>query len=275
MTSSQALWALFAILCVQGVTASAVLLLGRRASALVRLLPYLVSTAAGVLLATACLDLLPEAVRNGAGIGMWSTLLISLLALFSLEALAHEQASHEVSPNTPSHVASHVHHESISGDQHGHIHYGRADRHTAAPLVLGSALHSAVDGVAIAAAFTAGPRPGWSAAAAVCLHELPHRLGDFSLLLHKGVEQRRAAQLAVASGAAAFVGGLAVVALGEHTQAAPWLLPVSAASFLYIALADLVPELQAQGRTRRLWWEVLCVLSGAALIAAMTRFPGE
>lgn len=75
MNSSQVIWALVAILCVQAVTDIAVLSLGRREAALARSLPFLVSGAAGVLLATACLDLLPEAVRvSGPGLAVWSTL---------------------------------------------------------------------------------------------------------------------------------------------------------------------------------------------------------
>lgn len=276
MTSSQALWALFAIFCVQGVTGGAVLLLGRQQPLLSRCLPFFVSGAAGVLLATACLDLLPEAVQAARGPLIWEILLITLVLLFCLEALAQntESAAYfadsdELGPLLPT--------DSPLQEQHGHGHQHLSSRTGAGAisLLLGSALHSSIDGIAIGAAFAAGSRPGWSAAIAVALHELPHRLGDFSVLLHRGMSRRRAAQVAIGTGAAAFAGGLGVMGLGHHAHAMDWLLPVSAASFLYIALVDLVPELHAHRRSRRAWWEIACLIGGAALIAAVIHLPGE
>ena len=278
MTSPEALWALFAILVVQAVTDVAVLMLGRREAALLRSLPYLVSAAAGVLLATACLDLLPEALRTGGRTsGVWNVFLSSLLGLFCLQALGSDTGE-TFSPEHEARgeAATRIRLSEASSDLylHGHTHAGSRTRSTV-PLLFGSALHSAVDGLAIAAAFSAGRGAGWSAAAAVALHELPHRLGDFSLLLHRGKPRRDAALFAIGAGMMAFVGGLVVLAFGHYAQATRWLLPVSAASFLYIALVDLVPELQSHRRTGRMWWEIACLLGGAALIAVVIHLPGE
>ncbi len=277
MNSSQVLWALIAILGVQAVTDMAVLSLGRREALLSRWLPYLVSGAAGVLLATACLDLLPEAVRaSGPGLAVWEILLSSLLLLFCLHAVAHwltDRAlvtpSTSVQANDAPLPPRHAH------ASHDHGHRVHASKATPGPLLFGSALHSAVDGVAIVAAFAGSRRAGWSAALAVGLHELPHRMGDFALLVHMGVPRRRAAQWAIAAGAAALVGGIAVASLGEHRANIPWLLPVSAATFLYIALVDLVPELQANRQGNGIWWQIVCLGAGAALVSALVHLPGE
>ncbi len=279
MTSSEMFWALLAIFLVQAVTDLAVLIIGRHELALLRALPYLVSAAAGVLLSTACLDLLPEAVRlGGPSSSVWEVFLGSLLALFCLEAIAHGKSELGTPRDVSTSMADAENDPEEGGilpEVHHHWHSERGKSQGTAPLLLGSALHSAVDGLAIAAAFAAGRGPGWSAAVAVGLHELPHRLGDFSLLLHKGLSRRLAAQLAIGTGATAFAGGLVVLLFGHYAQAARWLTPVSAASFLYIALVDLVPEVQSQRKSGRMWWEIACLVGGAGLIAAIIHLPGE
>lgn len=269
MTSFVALWALFAILGVQLVTGLAVVGLERREPALRRWLPLLVSGSAGVLLATACLDLLPDAIHAGGSMRtLGATLLLTLLLLFALEAAAHRLGHH--GPVGHNHDAERHRDDVVSGGVDG-----QGSASSAAPLLLGSALHSTVDGLAIAAAFAAGQRPGWSAAIAVGLHELPHRLGDFSLLLHKGVPRRTAARLAVGAGASALLGFLAVFALPHGNAGRAWMLPVSAGSFLYIALTDLIPEVHARQAANRVWLEVGCLLGGAALMSLLTLFSGE
>lgn len=277
MNSSQVIWALIAILGVQAVTDVAVLGLGRREAVLSRWLPYLVSGAAGVLLATACLDLLPEAVRAcGPGLGVWEVLLSSLLLLFCIQAVAHWLADRAlvdpISPVPEPGQESHSHH---SHTPHHHGDLASATKAKPGPLVFGSALHSAVDGVAIVAAFAGGRRAGWSAAIAVALHELPHRMGDFALLVHMGMPRRRAAQWAIGAGAMALVGGITVAGLGARWANFPWLLPVSAATFLYIALVDLVPELQANRRGNGIWWQIICLGAGAVLMSVLVHMPGE
>ncbi len=274
MNSSQVLWALVAILGVQSAAGLAVLTLGRRESVLAQWLPFLVSGAAGVLLSTACLDLLPEAVRApGSGMFVWQCLLASLVALFCIQAIAHWFTDEAL--DTPADASKDA--GSLHGHGHSHVHHHGHPTKKARPgaLLLGSALHSTVDGVAIVAAFAAGPRAGWSAALAIGLHELPHRIGDFALLLHLGIPRRRAALLAVSAGGTALLGGLAVVFAGEHRTTPLWLLPVSAATFLYIALVDLVPELQATRRGSAIWGQIVCLAAGAALMAVLIQLSGE
>ena len=279
MRSSQAFWALSAIVCVQAITDAAVVLVGRRQAALLRSLPLLVSAAAGVLLATACLDLLPEAVHasghaSGYAPSIWEILLVSLLGLFGLEAGIHAAGgSDSPRPQPATDENSEPYSEAALLPQ---VRPMREHEVAGAwSLLLGSSLHSAVDGLAIAAAFAAGRRTGCLAALAVGLHELPHRLGDFSLLVHMGLRSRKAAWWAIGAGGMALVGALAAFTFGQHAAAASWLLPVSAATFLYIALADLLPQLHAHPGHRGRVGVAVCLLGGAALIAAVNHFLGE
>ena len=95
------------------------------------------------------------------------------------------------------------------------------------------------------------------------------------MLVHMGMPRRRAAQLAIGAGAMAILGGLAVALLGQHRASVPWLLPVSAATFLYIALVDLVPELQANRRGHAIWWQIVCLGAGAAVMTILVHLPGD
>jgi zinc and cadmium transporter len=136
--------------------------------------------------------------------------------------------------------------------------------------------HSLMDGTGIAAAFAINPSVGWVTALAVGLHEIPHRLGDFALLVHMGLTQKRAAVLAIAAGLSSLAGWGIVLALGEHgSRKAAWLLPVSAGSFLYISLVDLLPELQAERRPRPVLGQILGLTAGIALALGLTHIPGS
>jgi zinc and cadmium transporter len=136
-------------------------------------------------------------------------------------------------------------------------------------------MHSLVDGTGIAAAFAIDARVGWVTALAVGLHEVPHRLGDFALLIHMGISRGRAAALAVGAGGSSLLGWGLVAALGDHgSHAVAWLLPVSAASFLYISLVDLLPELQHERRPRAVLGQIVGLAVGTALALGLTYIPG-
>jgi zinc and cadmium transporter len=155
---------------------------------------------------------------------------------------------------------------------------GHHDHHHAArpaTLLLGCVMHSLVDGTSVAAAFTVDTRVGWVTALAVGLHEIPHRLGDFALLVHMGLKPVRAAVLAVAAGLSSLLGWALVAALGaQGSGRVAWLLPVSAGSFLYISLVDLLPELQQEKRPMQVALQVACLAFGVALAIGLTQLKG-
>ncbi|MDE1161685.1 MAG: ZIP family metal transporter [Acidobacteriaceae bacterium] len=254
-----------AIVAVQLLAGVAVLSAGRQEARLRRWLPYVVSAAVGVLLATGLAHLLPEALEQlGHRRAVWVVLLATMAVLFGFERVVHliSGVSPEPSPDL--------------GEQHcDEIHHHAHGASRPATLLLGAFTHSLVDGASIAAAFAVDRRLGWVTAIAVGLHEIPHRLGDFALLLHMDVERKKAGWLAVMAGGSGLLGWLLVAGVGA---AAPgtvaWLLPVSAGSFLYISLVDLLPELLGERRLSAALWQVFWIVIGAALGIGLTRLPG-
>jgi zinc and cadmium transporter len=252
--------ALLAVFALEAVAMLAAWLLRRRDYALSAFLPYLVSVATGLLLATALLHLLPEAIANlGNTPRVWYLLAAGILGLFCIEqivaAIVHAGDANIV----------HVH-------AHGHTHH-----HSLRPanLIVASSLHSFLDGVSVAAAFAAGPRVGWITALAISLHEVPHRVGDFAVLLHAGYSATSALRMAVLPSLGALLGVALVAAFGASGGTAVyWLLPISAASFLYIACVNLLPELRHQHSRLAVALQMLCLFGGAALVALVAGLPG-
>jgi len=128
-------------------------------------------------------------------------------------------------------------------------------------------LHSFVDGTALATAFVASPRIGWLTAFAIALHEIPHRIGDFAVLIHLRQTPRRALQLAGLAGVPSLLGVVLVWLAGAgHLGEVAYLLPVSAGSFLYIAMVNLLPEIQQEGRIVPVLWQIIWLIAGAGLV---------
>lgn len=187
---------------------------------LTRLAPKLVAFSVGVLLAAALLELLPEAAAELPMDQIGLTVLLGLGAFFVLEKLTLWR----------------------------HDHGGHTDP-TAALIIAGDGVHNFVDGLLLAAAFMQDPALGTATAAAVIAHEIPQEVGDFLILLAAGLSRRRALLLNALSGAAMLAGGLlGYLALQQVNSAIPYLLSLAAASFLYIAIADLIPVLQKDRR---------------------------
>lgn len=188
---------------------------------LARWAPRLVSFSVGVLLAAAFLDILPEAAQQLPFREVGATVLAGIFLFFALEKTALWR--------------------------HDHVHQGAT--HVPSPIglmiVLGDGLHNFVDGVLIAAAFLHDPALGMATTTAVIAHEIPQEVGDFMVLLAAGYSRQRALLLNAVSGSAAVAGGLLGYVVLQGVQGAiPYLLAVAAASFIYIAVADLVPALQ-------------------------------
>lgn len=210
----------------------------------------MIAFSVGVLLAFALAELLPESVHLGLApelAGQW--LLAGIVAFFLLEkaaiwrhdhALAHGHARRSGRPPEPPRVAM---------------------------IVLGDGLHNFVDGILIAAAFLADPVLGWATTAAVLAHELPQEIGDFMVLLDAGVGRARALLLNALSGAAMVLGGvLGYLALDGAQALVPYVLVIAAASFLYIAVADLVPELRRHRGVTDAGAQLALMLVGIALV---------
>jgi zinc and cadmium transporter len=206
----------------------------------------LVSFAVGVMLGAAFLDILPEAARSDVPIAhLLATVLSGIVTFFLLEKLALWRHAH---------VA-------LEHDQHAHP-------HPAGMMILvGDGLHNFVDGILIAAAFLADIKLGLITSAAVIAHEIPQELGDFVVLLRSGYSKRTALILNSISGLASVVGGvLGYFALSHGEALIPYVLAIAAASFIYIAIADLIPGLHQHVGGRALVYQPVLMLAGVALI---------
>ena len=222
-------------------------------SVLGRLVKNLVSLSAGVLLGTALLNVLPEAFESKADPrALFGALLAGLLFFWLLEKAE---------------LYRHVHHH--EGDGHGHhddFDAKQAGRGGLSVLV-GDGIHNFCDGVILAAAFLADPTLGWVTAAAVIAHEIPQEAGDYIVLLNAGFSRRKALLYNAFSGLAAVAGGvLGYYLVGPWAQLLPFLLVVAASSFIYIAVADLLPQLQQRLAWRETLAQVLWLGGGLGLV---------
>ena len=202
------------------------------ASVLSRVVQHLVSLSTGVLLGTALLDVLPEAFesKSASPQALFATLLCGLLFFFLLEKAELYRHSH--------------HHE---GDSHHH-HHGFDQQQAGRggwSLIMGDSIHNFCDGIIIAAAFLTDTRLGVVTSLAIIAHEIPQEVGDFIVLLNAGFSRRKALLYNAISGGAAVVGGvIGYFIVGPWQELFPYLLVVAASSFIYVAVADLIPQLQ-------------------------------
>lgn len=185
------------------------------------LLPCLISYATGTLLGAAFLGMIPSGLKQAPANLVMATVLAGMVLFFVLEKLVIWRHCHQADCEI----------------------HGRA-----APLILiGDAFHNFVDGVVIAAAFLNSVPLGIATALAVIAHEVPQEVGDFAILLDSGYSRSRALLLNGLSSSATLPGALmAYFWLGETREAVPYILAISAASFIYIAAADLIPALNRQ-----------------------------
>jgi zinc and cadmium transporter len=147
----------------------------------------------------------------------------------------------------------------------------------AAPMVLvGDAFHNFLDGVVIGTAVQTSVPLGISTALAVATHEIPQELGDFAILLDAGFSRQRALVLNIVSGASAIVGAiLAVAALDWLPQINQYILSVAAASFLYVAMADLIPDLHRGRIDARTFRQLILAAAGIFTVIALNTLVGE
>jgi len=230
---------------------------------LARLIPLLVSLAAGALLGTAFGHLLPESVeRIGDGPKLSGLLIAGFFTFFVLEKLlcvwcngAHHQDSDLDRP-----LATRSHGGGSSA--------GNGPMVT--NLMFGSGIHSFVDGMAIATGYIVGTHLGVLTTVAVVCHEIPHHIGDVSILIHKGIPIMRAVVLSLLAGSASAVGALLVLLVGaQSTGVTNVLLPFATANFLYIASANLLPELRNEIRPRPSFVQIFLFGAGCSLMLAL------
>jgi zinc and cadmium transporter len=225
---------------------------------------HLVSLSAGVLLGTALLKLLPEAFETGGSPqALFATLLGGLLFFFLLEKVELYRHSH--------------HHE--GDDEHHHHHHG-FDAEQAGrggwSVLLGDSIHNFCDGVLIATAFLVDTQLGIVTAVAVIAHEIPQEVGDYIVLLNAGFSRGRALVYNAISGLAAVVGGvLGYFVIQQFESVLPYLLVIAASSFIYVAVADLIPQLQRRLAWRATATQLAWLAAGLGLTAMLAGLTHE
>jgi zinc and cadmium transporter len=242
---------------------------------------HMLSLAAGALLATAFMHLLPEAFESQASAhDLFMTLLVGLIFFFLLDKAelwhhGHEHHHGDLSLGASTHTphASHTTHASQgehAGHSHGHSH---APQPGTWAVLTGDSVHCFGDGVLIASAFMADMRLGVIASLAVLAHEVPHHMGDL-MVLKSSPNNRRTALLKVSlAGAVTALGGLLGFWLVDKLRDyLPYFLVVASSSFVYVALADLIPQLQKRLTARETAAQIAWLLAGILLVTQVSGF---
>lgn len=199
------------------------------------------SFAAGSLLGAAFFDLLPEASHTGEelGIDVFLWVLVGFIFFFLLERFIHWS-----------------HH-------HGHTHSDKELKPEVPLIVAGDSIHNFVDGVAIAATFMVSVPLGITTALAVAAHEIPQEIADFGLLIHKGVKRWNVFWINLASAGISIVGALLAFFVGSAIEGLlPIFLALTAGFFIYIAAADLIPEIHNENRRGFAFYETSLLIAG-------------
>ncbi len=226
-------------------------------SLLSKLVDRMVSLSVGILLSTSLLHALPEAFESSADSHvLFAMLLGGLLGFFLLEKFA---------------ILRHSHH--YEGDGHGHEH--GHDVHEAGKsgwmILVGDGLHNFTDGILIAAAFLADPHLGLITGLAIIAHEIPQEIGDFIVLLNAGFSRTRAYVYNLLSSLMAIIGGLiGYFTLGRVSDWIPYVLVFASSGFIYIAVSDLMPQMQRRSTLRETIPQIILIAVGVALVVFVT-----
>jgi len=209
--------------------------------------PRMVGFAVGAMLGAVFLHMLPEAMSQADSIeALSATALAGLAGFFLLEKATLWRHRHDTHAN------------------------GSSARHAGPLILLGDGFHNFVDGILIAAAFLIDTTLGMTTAAAIVAHEIPQEVGDPMVLLQAGYSRAKAFWFNLGSSLASVAGGIVgYFALDSARAALPYVLMLAAASFIYIAIADLIPELNRRNDTANVAWQVGLVGAGIALIGVI------
>lgn len=243
-----AFYTLGSVLIVSIASFSGIVVLGMQIALVNRILSALISFAVGGLLGDVFIHILPEMMQGDAAFFPTACLIIlgGVLLSFLLEKIIHWHHCHNI-------------------DCHDH------PRALGMVSVVGDAIHNMTDGLLIAASFLVDVPTGIATTIAVVLHEIPQEIGDYAILLHSGYSRGRAMFFNFLTALTAVLGAVLVLALrGSLPDIDKYLLPLVAGNFLYIAIADLLPELHKQTRISQSAVQLTGVFAGIGIMFALT-----
>ncbi|MCK5829304.1 MAG: ZIP family metal transporter [Methylococcales bacterium] len=223
-----------------------------------KVLPHGISFAIGALLSVAFWGLIPHAfekVDPSQFQALSGTILAGILGFFVLEKLL---------------IWRHCH--SGSCEAHGDDHHNDEHDHKSAGtiIIIGDSIHNFVDGVLIAAAFLTDVKLGIVTSLAVAAHEIPQEVGDFAILLHSGYSKSKALFYNVLASLSTVIGGvLAYYSLGNLHDTLPYFLALASSSFIYIAVADLIPSLHKKTDMKTSLHQIALIIAGVIVISSL------
>ncbi|WP_408057827.1 ZIP family metal transporter [Undibacterium rugosum] len=226
-------------------------------SLLSKMVERLVSLSVGIMLSTSLLHALPEAFESKADPRtLFACLLAGLLAFFLLEKAA---------------ILRHSHHHEGDGHHHEHGHDAHEAGKSGWMILVGNGMHNFTDGILIAAAFLANPELGIVTAFAIIAHEIPQEIGDFIVLLNAGFSRTRAYLYNLMTSMMGVVGGVSGYFLLEQAaDLLPYVLVLASSGFIYIAVSDLMPQMQRRATLKETVPQVLLVTLGIVLVLLVT-----
>ncbi|MCK4843152.1 MAG: ZIP family metal transporter [Methylococcales bacterium] len=221
-----------------------------------KVLPYGISFAIGALLAVAFWGLIPHAfeeVKPEQFQTLSGTILAGILGFFILEKLL---------------IWRHCHSESC--EAHAEEHHNDGHKSAGTLIIIGDGIHNFVDGVLIAAAFLTDVKLGIVTSLAVAAHEIPQEVGDFAILLHSGYSKSKALFYNILASLTTIIGGvLAYYSLEDLHEILPFFLALASSSFIYIAVADLIPSLHKKTDIKTSVHQIILILAGVLVISSL------
>jgi zinc and cadmium transporter len=207
-----------------------------------KFLIWAVAFAGGTLLGDAFLHLIPEAYKNGGGVGISFSILGGILAFFVLEKFIHWHHCHDIGCEEHNQSFSYV-------------------------IMVGDAAHNFIDGMIIAASFMVSIPIGIATTIAVIFHEIPHEIGDFASMLYGGFSKVKALWYNFLAGIVAIAGALLVLIAGNSFENLTYyLIPFAAGGFIYVASADIIPELHKSTKISHSFLQLLFIVAGIAIM---------
>jgi len=216
-----------------------------------KFLLIMVSFAAGAMLGDVFIHMLPEIINEGQFTLMSSIyILLGILIFFILEKIV----------------------------QWRHCHLAATKGHThplATMNLVGDAVHNFIDGVLIAGSFMLSIPVGIATTIAVILHEIPQEMGDFGVLLHSGMKPKKALLFNFFSALTAVLGALVILLIGNVLDLVGVIIPITMGGFIYIANADLIPELHKETKISQSLLQLMSFLIGVGIMFLIIFLPGH
>lgn len=235
---------LLAVLLVSLISLVGILSLSIKDKILCKILPFLISFSGGALLGDTFLHLIPELTESGFSTSLGLTFLGAIVFFFLMEKFIH------------------VHHSHTSHDEEVHS--------MVYVTQIGDTLHNFIDGMVIAGSFLVSPAIGVASTIAIVLHEIPQEIGNFGILIHGGWSKAKALGMNFLSALSAFAGALLVLYSSIQLETlTPYLLAVAGANFLYLALSDIIPEIQGEQRPGMIFLHALMLVIGMGVMGLL------